>query len=82
MDELEVECPNSPDGCTHTCQRQLLASHLGDECPFEMVECSVLSCGKMVHRKDRAHQDHASREACKSCGTEISEAEREVSASS
>ncbi|KAI0073364.1 hypothetical protein K474DRAFT_1774771 [Panus rudis PR-1116 ss-1] len=35
VDELIVECPNREKGCTHTCQRQLIQSHIRTSCEYK-----------------------------------------------
>lgn len=38
MDELLVECVHRAEGCMYTCQRQHLAKHLLDSCPYREVQ--------------------------------------------
>lgn len=74
VDELIVECPLRNAGCPHTCQRQLLESHVKDACPYVTVPCFEESCDKMILRKDRGkHADlcvHRSTE-CDGCGSSV-----------
>ncbi|KDQ21295.1 hypothetical protein BOTBODRAFT_122986 [Botryobasidium botryosum FD-172 SS1] len=58
VDELMVECPCKPSGCTHTCQRQHLASHLKSDCLFVQVSCCEDNCEQLLLKKDiRKHSD-------------------------
>ncbi|KIK97126.1 hypothetical protein PAXRUDRAFT_825256 [Paxillus rubicundulus Ve08.2h10] len=58
VDELIVECPQRTAGCPHTCQRQLLESHVKDACQYVALPCSEESCDQLVLRKDRGkHAD-------------------------
>ncbi|KAG6335310.1 hypothetical protein ID866_3773 [Astraeus odoratus] len=74
VDELMVECPQQPAGCTHTCQRQLLASHLEQTCQYVSVPCPVDDCDQSTLRKDYdKHADvcvHRSAE-CQDCGITV-----------
>ncbi|KAH7920789.1 hypothetical protein BV22DRAFT_1073414 [Leucogyrophana mollusca] len=74
VDELIVECPHRSAGCTHTCQRQLLASHVKDACQYIQVPCSEDDCDQVILRKDLGkHADvciHRSTE-CDGCGDSI-----------
>jgi hypothetical protein len=51
VDELVVECPYRSSGCTITCQRQLLTTHLKDACPYTRTSDSG-------HDSDQNEQDH------------------------
>jgi hypothetical protein len=46
-------------GCSFSCQRQLLGSHLRDNCPYIPVSCLEGLCKERVARKDAAHNIHA-----------------------
>ncbi|KAI6110574.1 hypothetical protein EDD16DRAFT_1836451 [Pisolithus croceorrhizus] len=74
VDELLVECPQRIAGCTHTCQRQLLASHLKDACLYATVPCPEDGCDLLVLRKDCGkHADvciHRSTR-CQGCGISV-----------
>jgi hypothetical protein len=52
VDELTVECPNREAGCQFTCQRQLLAAHLRDDCLFTEKRCPDPECLRKALRKD------------------------------
>jgi hypothetical protein len=41
-------------GCIHTCQRQLLASHLQDKCQYTQASCSREGCESVLLRGDVA----------------------------
>ncbi|KAI0344778.1 hypothetical protein BDW22DRAFT_1091035 [Trametopsis cervina] len=58
VDELQVECPMRPAGCMSTCQRQLLASHLRDDCLYVEVPCADGLCDKVTVRKVADHRAH------------------------
>ncbi|KDN46225.1 hypothetical protein RSAG8_04452, partial [Rhizoctonia solani AG-8 WAC10335] len=45
VDELIVQCPNAPLGCTHTSQRQLISSHT---CNYTPVPCAHPACPESV----------------------------------
>ncbi|KDQ57784.1 hypothetical protein JAAARDRAFT_156781 [Jaapia argillacea MUCL 33604] len=66
VEELEVECSHKDAGCSYTCQRQLLASHLKDQCEYVEVPCGKEGCGHSVPRKDL--KKHKNGEGlCESC---------------
>ncbi|KAJ7497445.1 hypothetical protein FB451DRAFT_232628 [Mycena latifolia] len=72
VDELIVECIHRSSGCTHTCQRQQLHSHLKDACPYSRVECPKGECGQSLSRKDaESHKCIHKLVPCESCGAEI-----------
>ncbi|TDL25931.1 hypothetical protein BD410DRAFT_783924 [Rickenella mellea] len=74
LDELIVECTHRPAGCTHSCQRQLLAAHLRDECPYAQVACAKEGCAQRVLRKDLgAHAEDCVHRitTCCACGTAV-----------
>ena len=52
VDELTVECLNREAGCEFTCERQLLAAHLKDECLFTREPCPDPDCSRRAFRKD------------------------------
>ncbi|KAN0090785.1 hypothetical protein V8E55_004351 [Tylopilus felleus] len=74
VDELIVECPLRSAGCPHTCQRQLLESHVKDACQYATVPCSEEGCHQMILRKDCGkHADvcvHRATE-CDGCGISV-----------
>ncbi|KAF9231727.1 hypothetical protein BU15DRAFT_68094 [Melanogaster broomeanus] len=55
VDELIVECPQRSAGCPHTCQRQLLESHVKDTCQYVTVPCPEEGCDQSILRRDRAN---------------------------
>ncbi|KAA1472925.1 hypothetical protein DENSPDRAFT_779170 [Dentipellis sp. KUC8613] len=55
VDELTVQCPQQPAGCSHICQRQLLASHVKESCIFVRIPCPDDTCDKELLRKDAVH---------------------------
>ncbi|KAG6836848.1 hypothetical protein H0H93_002289 [Arthromyces matolae] len=52
VDELVVECVHRADGCMHTCQRQLLPSHLAETCEQREVSCPLGKCEDKMKFKD------------------------------
>ncbi|KAF9010560.1 hypothetical protein BDQ17DRAFT_1346441 [Cyathus striatus] len=52
VDELAIECIHRSEGCSHTCQRQLLAVHLREECPHAEVKCPQEGCNVFTKRMD------------------------------
>lgn len=58
VDEMVVECPQRPAGCTYTCQRLLLPAHISDSCEYVEVACSHKGCGKQVLRRDFTRHRH------------------------
>ena len=52
VDELTVECLNREVGCEFTCQRQLLAAHLREDCLFTEEPCPDPECSRKALRKD------------------------------
>lgn len=82
VDELTVECLNREVGCKSTCQRQLLAAHLKDECLFTEERCPDPDCSRKALRKDILGNDSLCPHrpvACNSCGTELKALELGVS---
>ena len=81
MDELVVKCPQGSEGCTHTCQRQLLASHLKESCQYVHVSCSEDSCDQLVLKKDvgkHAHDCASRLTECEGCGSKVKPTDAEV----
>ncbi|KAG9044981.1 hypothetical protein FS837_007207 [Tulasnella sp. UAMH 9824] len=74
VDELIVECPHAPAGCTLTCQRQHLPVHLSSNCDYVQVQCSQEGCTHTVLRKDlgkhSADCTHRLVE-CEACGRDV-----------
>ncbi|KAF9232743.1 hypothetical protein BU15DRAFT_54684 [Melanogaster broomeanus] len=77
VDELIVECPQRSAGCPHTCQRQLLESHVKDTCQYVTVPCPEEGCDQSILRRDRGnHVDicvHRSTR-CDGCGVTVKHA--------
>ncbi|KAJ7647182.1 hypothetical protein FB45DRAFT_892655 [Roridomyces roridus] len=87
VDELVVECIHRSSGCTFTCQRQLLAAHVMDTCPYrttageeiedvQSVPCSL--CGAEFALEDL--EEHtpecaASTVNCEFCTLELARSE-------
>ncbi|KAJ6587069.1 hypothetical protein DFH09DRAFT_1028156 [Mycena vulgaris] len=72
VDELIVECIHRPSGCTHTCQRQLLTTHIKDTCPCSRVGCPKGECDQILARKDaESHKCIHRLVPCDLCGGEI-----------
>ncbi|KAF8520417.1 hypothetical protein BU17DRAFT_46668 [Hysterangium stoloniferum] len=74
VDELIVECPQRSFGCSHTCQRQLLATHLKDDCLFVKALCCEDDCDEMMLRKDiKRHAVSCERRVvqCDACGLRV-----------
>ena len=81
VDELIVECINSSAGCKHTCQRQLLSSHLRDTCEYVQVHCSEEGCDKLVYRKNLGKHTHDCIHKilnCDACGASVEAANLQV----
>ncbi|KAI6157503.1 hypothetical protein BKA82DRAFT_995827 [Pisolithus tinctorius] len=74
VEELLVECPQRIAGCTYTCQRQLLASHLQNACLYVTVPCPEDDCDLSIFRKNLGkHADvciHRSTQ-CQGCGVSV-----------
>ncbi|KAI6045985.1 hypothetical protein EDC04DRAFT_1858706 [Pisolithus marmoratus] len=74
VDELLVKCPQRVAGCTHTCQRQFLTSHLKNACLYVTVPCPEDDCDLSILRKDSGkHADvciHRSTR-CQGCGISV-----------
>ncbi|KAI5123072.1 hypothetical protein M0805_000506 [Coniferiporia weirii] len=74
VDELVVECSHRPLGCKFTCQRQLLAAHLGESCQFVQVACPEATCDQTVLRRDlglHAHDCVHRVIKCDACGMSV-----------
>ncbi|KAI0694346.1 hypothetical protein BC835DRAFT_1014433 [Cytidiella melzeri] len=69
VDELQVECPMQAAGCPFTGQRQLLASHLKDNCLYISVPCLDNLCDEVFPRKEAEHSAHAPRSELRSFAT-------------
>ncbi|KAF8705909.1 Zinc finger, C3HC4 type (RING finger), partial [Rhizoctonia solani] len=71
VDELVVQCPNAPLGCTHTSQRYLISAHA---CTYTPVACACPECPNSVLEHDQdAHTpntDTCTRKLarCSECG--------------
>ncbi|KAG9305858.1 hypothetical protein G9A89_006269 [Geosiphon pyriformis] len=52
VNELSVYCPNKDEGCLYTGQRQLVNSHLKDECEYIKLKCRVEECRMLIVKKD------------------------------
>lgn len=77
-----VECPCKPSGCTHTCQRQHLASHLKSDCLFVQVSCCEDNCEQFLLKKDiRKHSDGCVHRTvtCEACDGSVKFIDLEVS---
>ncbi|CAE7146018.1 unnamed protein product [Rhizoctonia solani] len=68
VDELLVQCPNAPLGCSHTSQRQLISSHT---CTYTPTQCAHPSCSESVlkHHADAHTGDTCPHKLvrCESC---------------
>ncbi|QRV94185.1 Zinc finger, Rad18-type putative [Ceratobasidium sp. AG-Ba] len=51
VDELIVECPHAPLGCTHTTQRHLIDAHFAG-CTYAPVPCPTEGCTSSVLSRD------------------------------
>jgi len=81
VDELVVECSQRLEGCTHTCQRQLLASHLKESCQYVHVPCSEGDCDQVVLKKDvgkHAHDCVHRLTECEGCGNKVRHTDMEA----
>ncbi|EGN99856.1 hypothetical protein SERLA73DRAFT_51998 [Serpula lacrymans var. lacrymans S7.3] len=67
VDELIVQCPHQSVGCTHTCQRQLLASHLKNTCQHVPIPCSEPDCPQLSHNATCPSRTTT----CPSCSTSL-----------
>ena len=47
-----MACVHRLEGCTYTSQRQLLATHLKDECSYSQVACTHNGCEEMLKRSE------------------------------
>lgn len=54
MDELVVACPHADSGCETTTQRQSMAHHLMEECPWSEISCTVSGCEERMKRKEHS----------------------------
>jgi hypothetical protein len=82
VDELTVECLNREAGCEFTCQRQLLAAHLRDDCLFTEEQCPDPECSRKALRKDILGDNPLCPHrlvVCDSCATEMEAVELGVS---
>lgn len=52
-----VECPQRELGCTYSCQRLLLSTHVDESCAYAEVTCP--ECNAILVRKDFAGHTHA-----------------------
>ncbi|KAI0043801.1 hypothetical protein FA95DRAFT_1562945 [Auriscalpium vulgare] len=77
VDELTVECAHRAEGCAHTCQRQLLAMHLKEDCGFTQVPCPAPDCEHYVLRKDLTPTCVHRKVSCDGCSAPIDPAELE-----
>lgn len=83
VDELIVECLHESLGCTHTCQRQLLDSHLRDACQYVQVTCTEDGCIETVLRKDIGSHSHGCAHrvvSCDACEKTVKASELDVRA--
>ncbi|KAH7108504.1 hypothetical protein BKA62DRAFT_24175 [Auriculariales sp. MPI-PUGE-AT-0066] len=77
VDELLAECPYYGDGCQFTSQRQLLAAHLRNDCPFAPIACNHPGCDNTVPRRHLGRHEEAclpdsvSGQQCLDCGVRI-----------
>ncbi|KAJ7217901.1 hypothetical protein GGX14DRAFT_517238 [Mycena pura] len=72
VDELIVECIHRPSGCPHTCQRQILTTHVADACPYSPVSCPKGECDQTLVRKDaQSHKCPHTLVPCDLCGAQI-----------
>ncbi|KAJ3791288.1 hypothetical protein GGU11DRAFT_576893 [Lentinula aff. detonsa] len=72
VDELVVKCPNESVGCSYTCQRQLLDTHITTDCSYALDPCGVDGCLEETFRKN-AHEHvcvHAP-VACEGCNSSV-----------
>ena len=60
------------------CQRQLLASHIADDCLFEEAPCLDEKCDRRYPRRIARHELHSMIESCEDCGADVPEVEAEV----
>ena len=76
-----MECAQRTEGCTHTCQRQLMASHLKESCQYVHVPCSQAGCEEFVLRKDVGkHTETCANRLiiCEGCGNNVRQSDLEV----
>ncbi|KAJ3921169.1 hypothetical protein F5877DRAFT_36555 [Lentinula edodes] len=66
VDELVVKCSNEPAGCSYTCQRQLLESHIKNDCLYALVSCPADGCAEEMHRSTCLKRFYR----CEDCETE------------
>ncbi|KAJ3811884.1 hypothetical protein EV368DRAFT_37601 [Lentinula lateritia] len=66
VDELVIKCSNEPAGCSYTCQRQLLESHVKNDCLYALVPCPAGGCAEETHRSTCLKRFYR----CEDCKTE------------
>ncbi|KAJ4491380.1 hypothetical protein C8J55DRAFT_278734 [Lentinula edodes] len=72
VDELVVKCSNEPAGCSYTCQRQLLESHIKNDCLYALVPCPAGGCAEEVLRKAQVgHLCSHTSVVCEDCETSV-----------
>lgn len=52
VNELLTYCPNKNDGCPYKGQRQLLITHIKEECLFTKLSCYNEECKEIIFKKD------------------------------
>ncbi|CAJ0751101.1 12749_t:CDS:2, partial [Entrophospora sp. SA101] len=52
VNELLVYCPNRELGCSHVGERQLIHSHIKDDCMYLEIQCCLEECKEIFLRKD------------------------------
>ncbi|KAK6337887.1 hypothetical protein TWF696_001365 [Orbilia brochopaga] len=52
VNDLPVLCPNRERGCTASCARWLVESHVREDCEYASVKCAKEGCDGMVERRE------------------------------
>ncbi|KAF3287720.1 hypothetical protein TWF970_007428 [Orbilia oligospora] len=52
VNDLVVLCPNREKGCTTSCARWLVESHVREDCEYATVKCAKEGCDGMVERRE------------------------------
>jgi hypothetical protein len=74
VNELLTYCPNKNDGCSYQGQRQLLITHLKEECLFTKLACCNEECKEIIFKKDLSeHMENckARMVKCENCEAKV-----------
>ncbi|ORY96566.1 hypothetical protein BCR43DRAFT_458274 [Syncephalastrum racemosum] len=76
VNELDVHCPRSEEGCGYVGQRQYIENHVKSSCLYAFAACDLDECKELVLKKDL----HSHVEACKYRATECSMCKKKLRA--